>query len=263
MAIINVTPDSFSQDGCLQKHKDYVRAACRLAKGFVREGADILDVGGESSRPGARPVTVKEELRRVIPVIEALKEQVPVPISVDTYKPQVAQAALKAGASIVNNIKGTQVQRSLIKWVCEYNAAIVLMHMGGRSPATMQRKIFYRNLIDEIIVSLKKSMEICLDFGLKLDKIIVDPGIGFGKTVEHNCEIIQRLADFAQLRRPILVGTSRKSFIGKILGNDEKERLLGTGATVCASVMNGAHIVRVHDVAAMAKVVRMTDALLS
>jgi len=247
MGIVNVTPDSFSQDGCLEKSHEPHNVAINLARKHIREGADIIDIGGESTRPGAKRISVKEEISRVIPTIETLAKKTKVPISVDTYKPAVAKAALAAGASIVNNIMGSKPDPSLLKVVKNYNAAIILMHIQG-TPRTMQRQIYYRDLTEEIIASLRNSIEKCLEIGIKSDKIIIDPGIGFGKTVEHNLEIVNRLGDFKTLRRPLLVGTSRKSFIGKVLSKDIGHRLIGTAATVCASILKGAHMVRVHDV---------------
>ncbi|HOY09440.1 MAG TPA: dihydropteroate synthase [Candidatus Omnitrophota bacterium] len=265
MGIINMTPDSFSQDGCISiggkgKGPD---TAIRKALTFIRQGADIIDIGGESSRPGAKRIPLKEELARVIPVIKALAQKVDNPISVDTYKPLVARHALDAGASIVNTIMGTSPDRRLLKMVQHYEAAVILMHMRG-TPRTMQNNIVYNNLITEIKDSLQKSLEICLEIGIKSDRIILDPGIGFGKTAEHNLEIINRLNEFQSLRCPLLIGTSRKSFIGKVLREDvPRQRTWGTAATVCASILKGAHILRVHDVKEMIAVARMTDAIIN
>ena len=262
MGIVNVTPDSFSQDGCWNLKKRSPDSAIRYAQTLIRDGADVIDVGGESSRPGAKPITVEEELKRVIPVIKKLSQKnTHIPISIDTYKPQVAQAALDAGAVIVNNIFGTQLNTALLKMIARYDAAIVLMHMQG-TPRNMQQRIHYRDLMTDIIDALHKSMEKCLEIGIKSDRIIIDPGIGFGKTVEHNLEIINCLHKLKQLHRPILVGTSRKSFIGKILDKDTSHRLGGTAASVSASILRGAPIVRVHDVKAMKDVVLLTDAIL-
>lgn len=261
MGIINVTPDSFSQDGCLTE-KDFVDKAVRRARGMLREGADILDIGGESSRPGAKRVPAKEEAARVVPVISRITRTFPVPISVDTYKPAVARRALDAGASIVNNIRGVQAEKRLLQMVRDYDAAVVLMHMRG-TPRTMQRNTRYMDLMDEITGSLQKSIEICLEIGIKSDKIIIDPGIGFGKSADQNLEILNRLTEFKRLGCPILVGTSRKSFIGKILEKDVRHRLMGTAATVSAAILNGANIVRVHDVKAIADTVKVTDAIVN
>lgn len=262
MGIVNVTPDSFSQDGCLGKSRAAHITALSLARKHIREGADILDIGGESTRPGAQRISVKEEIGRVIPTIAALSKKFKIPISIDTYKPMVAKAALDAGASIVNNIMGTKPELSLLKMVRDYNAAIVLMHIKG-TPKTMQKAIHYSNLTGEIIGSLRKSIEKCLEIGIKSDRIIVDPGIGFGKTVGNNLEILNRLGDFKVLKCPLLIGTSRKSFIGNILDKDVHHRLMGTAATVCAGIIRGAHIVRVHDCKAIKDVVTMTDAIIN
>jgi len=261
MGIINVTPDSFSRDGCLKKSQG-TRHALLLARKHIKDGADIIDIGGESTRPGAHYIPVDEEIKRVIPVIEALAKKTDIPISVDTYKQPVSKAALDAGATIINNIMGTKPKTSLLKMVKNYNAAIVLMHIQG-IPKTMQKSIRYKNLIGEIIGSLQKSIEKCLEIGIKSDKIILDPGIGFGKTVEHNLEILNRLGDFKILEKPLLIGTSRKSFIGKILNREVGNRLIGTAATVCTSIVNGAHIIRVHDVKSIKETVTMTDAIIN
>ncbi len=262
MGVVNVTPDSFSRDGCLSRTGG-PKYALSLAQKYIRDGADIIDIGGESSRPGALRITAKEEINRVIPTIQALVKKTTVPISIDTYKPLVAKAALDAGASIVNNIMGTNNPNdNLLKMIKKYDAAVVLMHMRG-TPQTMQRNIHYHDLIDEIISALGKSIEKCLEIGIKSDKIILDPGIGFGKTVEHNLEILNRLDDFGALERPLLIGTSRKSFIGKVLNREVGNRLMGTAATVTTSITRGAHIVRVHDVKAMKEIALMTDAILN
>jgi len=261
MGVVNVTPDSFSRDGCLSRMGGS-KCALSLAQKHIRDGADIIDIGGESSRPGALRITAREEIHRVIPTIQALVKKTTVPISIDTYKPLVAKAALDAGVSIVNNIMGTNPNDNLLKMIKKYDAAVVLMHICG-TPRTMQRNIHYRDLIVEIITALGKSIEKCLEIGIKSDKIILDPGIGFGKTVEHNLEILNRLGDFGALKRPLLIGTSRKSFIGKVLDREIENRLMGTAATVTTSIVHGAHIVRVHDVKRMKDIVSMTDAILN
>ncbi len=262
MGIVNITPDSFSQDGCLHGNKNFLSRAIDHALRLVEQGTDILDIGGESSRPGARAVSPEEEIRRVLPVIRALAKRIKIPISIDTYKPLVARQALDAGATIVNDIKGISLDTNLLKMVRDYKAAIVLMHLRG-TPQTMQKNTRYKSLIPEIIHALQKSIEKCLDIGMKSDKIIVDPGIGFGKMPEQNLEIIHRLADFQVLNQPILIGTSRKSFIGKILNKAVTERVMGTAATICASILNGAHMVRLHDVGALKDIVLMSDAILN
>ena len=261
MGIVNLTPDSFSKDGCLSKKHDK-GYAIRLAKKMIRQGANIIDIGGESSRPGAKSISVADERRRVIPTIKELVKTAKIPISVDTYKSSVAKEALDTGATIVNNIKGIRAEKSLLKMVRDYNAAIVLMHIQN-TPRNMQKNVHYRNFLSEIASSLQKSIEKCLEIGIKSDRIIIDPGIGFGKTVENNLEIINRLPEFDKLKKPILIGTSRKSFLGKVLDSDVGHRLLGTAASVSAGIMRGAHIVRVHDVKEIVETVKVTDAILN
>lgn len=258
MGIINVTDDSFSRDGCLAQRGDFVHRAVNRGRIMARQGADILDIGGESSRPGAIRISAQEEIKRVIPVISSLGKLPHVLISVDTYKPLVAKHALDAGAVIINNIEGAKPNKSLLRVVKRYDAAVVLMHMRG-TPRTMQKRIHYTDVVREITAELRNSIEICLEIGIKSDKIIIDPGIGFGKTVADNLEIINRLTEFSKLNCPLLIGTSRKSFIGKILDKEVTARGWGTAASVCASILNGAHIVRVHDVLAMKDVARVTD----
>ena len=262
MGIINMTPDSFSGDGCLRNSLVVQDQALQLADKLIKEGADILDVGGESSRPGSKRISVQEELKRIIPFVKALSSKVKIPVSVDTYKPRVVQEALDAGARIINTIKGINMDKSLLKMVKRYKACIVLMHMKG-TPLTMQRNIRTKNLMGGILESLRKSIEICFEIGINSDKIIIDPGIGFGKTVEHNLEIINHLDKLKILRQPILIGPSRKSFIGEILNKGVNDRLVGTIVSVCSSVLRGAHIVRVHDVKAVKEAVLMTDAILN
>ena len=257
MGIVNGSPDSFSGDGKINT------AAClRYARKLIAEGADILDIGGESTRPGALSVPLKEEIRRVIPVIDVLARKIKTPISVDTSKLEVARRALDAGASIVNNIRGTQIEKSFLKMVRDYKAAIVLMHMRG-TPATMQSKARYKEVVSEVIEELQISVEKCLAIGIKKDRIIVDPGIGFAKTTDQSLCLIDHLNRLNVLHCPILLGTSRKSFIGQILQKDAGQRLMGTAATVTAGVMRGAHIVRVHDVKAIKETLKITDAILN
>ncbi len=262
MGVVNMTPDSFSGDGHWQGTKKNLSKAIRYAQKLIHDGADILDIGGESSRPGAKQVSEKEELRRVIPLTTALAKKIKIPISIDTYKPIVAQHALDAGAAIVNNIMGINPDKNLLRMARNYDAAIVLMHMRG-NPQTMQKNIKYNNLIKDIIAALRKSLENCLELGIKSDKIIIDPGIGFGKTATHNLEILNRLEKFKNLRRPVLIGTSRKSFIGKVINKNVGQRMWGSAASVAVSILKGAHIVRVHDVAAMRDVAVMTDAIIN
>ncbi|MCX5680896.1 MAG: dihydropteroate synthase [Candidatus Omnitrophica bacterium] len=261
MGILNVTPDSFSSDGLLTKLGTNPRAHLRYGLNLIKQGADILDIGGESTRPGAKPISAKEEIKRVVPVIRLLAQKTNTPISVDTCKPRVAKLALEAGASIVNIIMGTVVTKTMLNIIKDYDAAVILMHMR-RTPRTMQKRIHYKNLMKEIIAELKSSVEKCLETGIKSDRIIIDPGIGFCKTTKHNLEIIKRLKQLSILKTPILIGTSRKSFIGSIVNKEPSKRQWGTAATVCASILNGAHIVRVHDVAPMRDVADVTDAII-
>lgn len=262
MGIINMTPDSFSRDGCIGPKKNALAYGLSKARRFIKEGADILDIGGESTRPGARPISDQEEAARVIPFIKKLKKNVAIPLSVDTYKTEVAHRALDAGADVINNINGIHINKKLVTLIKKYGAGIVLMHIKG-TPRTMQKNVHYDNLLREIYQSLKHSIEKCLEWGINSDKIIIDPGIGFGKTVEHNLTILNRLDYFKKLKFPLMVGTSRKSFVGKILNEDVDNRLWGSLATVCAAIYNGAHIVRVHDVQETKHVVNICDSVLN
>ncbi len=241
MGILNVTPDSFSDGG---KYMD-VDSAVERAREMVREGADIIDVGGESSRPFAEPVSEQEEMRRVLPVIEAL-EELKVPISVDTYKPRVAEEALKRGASIVNDIFGLR-NEGMVDVVRDYDAAVVIMHMKGE-PKNMQKNPSYEDVIGEIVQFLRRQADFAISKGVDENRIIVDPGIGFGKRVVDNLMILRSVESFRALGFPVLIGTSRKSFIGNILDVEVSERLMGTVSSNVIAYMNGASIFRVHDV---------------
>jgi dihydropteroate synthase len=255
MGIINLTPDSFSADGFYPSGVGSQVSGIiidRIEK-MVEEGADIIDFGGESTRPGAKPVPVKEELSRTIPVIKAVAKKIKVPISIDTYKPQVAKLALDNGASLVNDVTGLR-NPEMAKVIARYKAGVVVMHMKG-NPRTMQKNPKYVSLIDELIDYLDKAIKLAKACGIDEEKIIIDPGIGFGKSVEHNLEILKRLREFKVLGKPILVGPSRKSFIGKILNVNPQQRILGeqsrTTGTVSSCVLaakSGANILRVHDV---------------
>lgn len=257
MGILNVTQDSFS-DGGLYFDKS---SAINRANQMVDEGADIIDIGGESTRPGSEPVSAEEELRRTIPVIEALSKKITVPISIDTYKSEVAKSAIEAGASMVNDISGLRFDPKMPEIIAHYNVPVVIMHIKG-TPKDMQQNPVYEALIPEIIEYLRDSISIAKKAGISDDKIIIDPGLGFGKTFEHNLEIICNLREFTLLKKPILIGPSRKAFIGNILGDvPVTERLEGTAAAVAISIMNGANIVRVHDVREMVKVARVADAI--
>lgn len=256
MGILNVTPDSFSDGGQYQDTETAIHHGIRMAE----DGADVIDIGGESSRPGSEPVSVDEELSRVTPVIEALAKKIEIPISIDTYKPDVARAALDAGASIINDITGLADER-MRSLAAERKTPTIIMHMKG-APRNMQENPEYEDVISEIMAFFRERIALAVEADLPEEYIIIDPGIGFGKTLEYNLEIIRDLADFKTLGRPILVGTSRKAFIGKILGGlPPTERLEGTAATVAISIMNGANIVRVHDVKEMGQVAKMSDAV--
>ncbi|MBT1074536.1 dihydropteroate synthase [Geobacter grbiciae] len=257
MGILNVTPDSFS-DG--SRYLDLDRAEER-AHQMVEQGADIVDIGGESTRPNIAPVDADEELRRVIPLVERLAGRIPVPISVDTYKAVVAREALRVGAEIVNDISGLTFDPAMAATVAEADAGLVVMHTRGR-PDTMQRDTAYGNLIAEVIDFLRQSVLIAEAAGVSKERIVVDPGIGFAKSVQGNLEVLRQLRDVASLQLPILVGTSRKSFIGTILGRNVDERLFGTAATVALAVANGASIIRVHEVREMRDVADMAHAVL-
>jgi dihydropteroate synthase len=257
MGILNVTPDSFSDGGVFYSHKKAIEHGLRM----VDEGADIIDIGGESTRPGSRSVPTSVELKRVIPVIDALINKTNVPISIDTKKAQVAKLAVKAGAEMINDISALNGDRNMIKAVRETRAAVIIMHMRG-NPRNMQKgDLAYDDLMEEITDYLKKSSVKALNAGIEKDCIVIDPGIGFGKTPEDNYKIIQNLSELKGLGMPVMVGTSRKSFIGKVIGGEPGDRIEGTAATVAAAIINGCHIVRVHDVAAMKKVAAVADAI--
>lgn len=258
MGALNVTPDSFS-DGGLYYDRD---AAIARGVQMEEEGADIIDVGGESTRPGAQAVSEDEELGRIIPIIERLSRENETPISVDTYKSGVADKALKAGASIVNDISGLRFSPDMAKVAADHNAALIIMHIKG-TPGDMQANPVYADVVGEIIDYLRESIELALKAGVSRDRILIDPGIGFGKTLEHNLTILDRLNEFRVLGCPIVLGTSRKRFIGTVLDIPEPDqRGEGTAATIALGIAQGAHVVRVHDVAQMTKVARMTDAIL-
>ena len=258
MGILNVTPDSFSDGGMFYDKDKAIAYGIKMAS----EGANIIDVGGESTRPGAFGIPPKEQIKRVIPVIRALAEKTKAFISIDTSSSIVAEAAINAGAVIVNDISGLRIDKNLAAVIARYNAGCVIMHIKG-SPRTMQKFPRYKNLMKEIRAWLKAGIDIAIDAGISRDRIIVDPGIGFGKTVKHNLEIIKNLSCLNNLKRPVLIGPSRKSFIGKILNLPVEGRLMGTAASVSIGIACGAHIVRVHDVKEMLEVARVTDAILT
>jgi dihydropteroate synthase len=257
MGILNVTPDSFSDGGLYCSQQKAVERGLQM----VDEGADIIDIGGESTRPGAVSVSAAIELKRVLPVIESLVKQVKIPISIDTKKAQVAWQAAASGAEIVNDVSALLGDKKMTKTIKETGAAVILMHMRG-NPRNMQKdNLVYENLMGEIKDYLKKSSEKARKAGIEKDCLVIDPGIGFGKTSEDNYKIIKNLSQLKELGMPVMIGTSRKSFIGKVTGGEPEQRLEGTAATVTAAIMNGCHIVRVHDVAAMKKVAAVTDAI--
>jgi dihydropteroate synthase len=260
MGVLNVTPDSFSDGGKFISVKDAVAAAL----GMERAGADILDIGGESTRPGSRGVSAAEELARLLPVLEALRGRLKIPISVDTRKAAVAEIALGAGAEILNDVSGLRHDARLAEVAARSRAPLILMHMRG-TPETMQKVPFAKNVIPDVIAGLRGSIAMARRAGVAKSRIILDPGIGFGKSFAQNYKLLANLPLLAKLGYPLLVGTSRKGFIGKTLGSKggklapAEERAWGTAATVAASIWNGAHIVRVHDVAEMAQVSRVAD----
>lgn len=252
MGIVNVTPDSFSDGGTFFKASDAVDHALKLEQ----DGADIIDIGGESSRPGSEPVSCTEEIERVVPVIEGIRKRSSVPISIDTTKAPVANLAIESGANMVNDISAGQFDPAILQVVAEANIPICLMHMQG-VPKTMQELPRYNNLIDDISSFLSAAINRTLKAGVNINNIIIDPGIGFGKTVEDNVMILKNLESFKKLNRHLMVGASRKSFIGKLLGLDVKERLEATLATIPTSIEGGASIIRVHDVKASRRFIDM------
>jgi len=254
MGVLNVTPDSFSDGGEFVNPDRAVERAAQMEN----EGADFIDVGGESTRPGADPISSEEEIRRVAPVIERLRRRISIPISIDTYKPEVADAAMEAGAVILNDISGLTHDESMVRVAAKHKASVVVMHMLG-TPRDMQEKPFYRNVVKEVTTFLRSQSDYALKNGVT--QIIVDPGIGFGKTVEHNLQLIRGLDSLRELNYPVLVGPSRKSFIGKLLDLPVAQRLEGTAAAVTACILNGASIVRIHDVKEMKRVAIIADAL--
>ncbi|MDD5476947.1 MAG: dihydropteroate synthase [Candidatus Omnitrophica bacterium] len=260
MGIINLTPDSFSGDGLYKANrKEHLKLVLEKAQKMSADGADIIDLGGQSSRPGAKAISTKEELLRTAPAVKLLAKKITTPISIDTTKPEVAEAALEAGAQIINDISGLRNKR-MIKVAAKYKAAVVIMHMLGL-PVNMQKKIAYHSLIDDITAYLKTAIESACSGGINPDKIIIDPGLGFGKTKEHNLAIMRHLADFKVLGKPILIGPSRKSFIGKVLGTDVKKRTAGSLAASVMAALNGANILRVHDVKETNQSLKIVEAI--
>jgi dihydropteroate synthase len=275
MGILNLTPDSFSGDGLfvadsLPSTSEGEEPGVREAHRFLATGADILDIGGESTRPGSQPVTAKEELQRVLPSLRAIMAEFPdALVSIDTYKASVAEEALKAGASIVNDVWGLRADPALAKVAARYQAAVVLMHNRSK-PANVEVReqlgkayvgAEYQNLLEDVKRELLESVAIAHSAGIPDERIILDPGLGFGKTVEQNLELINRLDEIRALGYPVLLGPSRKSFIGYTLNLPPEQRLEGTAATIAIGITRGADIVRVHDVEAILRVAHMTDAI--
>lgn len=256
MGILNVTPDSFSDGGRFLKPDDAIRRAETLAE----EGADLIDVGGESSRPGADPVPIEEEIRRVVPVIEKLSKRLRVPISIDTCKAEVARRAVAGGARIINDISAFRFDSGMAPLAAREGVPVVLMHMQG-TPKYMQAVPLYTDVIHEITEFFLERILFAEQAGVARERIVLDPGIGFGKTTDHNLEILARLDEFRPVGRPILIGPSRKSFIGQVLGLPAEERLEGTAAAVAVGILNGAAIIRVHNVKSMGRMARMVEAM--
>lgn len=256
--VINVTPDSFS-DGALYIDRD---KATERGVELVSEGSDIIDIGGESTRPGSESVSVEEELNRVVPVISALRKKTDIPISIDTTKSEVAEAALNAGADIINDISSLLFDPRMGPLAARMDVPVILMHMKG-TPKTMQLNPSYENVTFEVKAFLKERLETAEAHGIKKEKLIIDPGIGFGKRFEDNLTLINNLSSLEELGRPVLVGISRKSFIGRILNVPPQERLEGTIASAILSIANGAHILRVHDVASVKKAILVAEAIMN
>ncbi len=257
MAILNVTPDSFSDGGKFADPNQAVNRALNL----MEEGADMIDIGGESTRPGAEPVSLDEELNRTIPVIKSIRKESDCLISIDTYKSAVAKAALNAGANVVNDISGFTFDSKMAPLVAKKNASVILMHIKG-TPRDMQKNPHYDNLIEEIKSFFQQQVEVAKMAGVRSKKIILDPGIGFGKRLEHNFAIIRELGQIRAMGYPVLLGPSRKSFIGMTLDTPVEERLEGTLASITAGIMNGARIVRVHDIVETRRAVTITEKIM-
>ena len=256
MGILNVTPDSFSDGGRYLEPDAAVERGCRMAE----EGADVIDVGGVSTRPGAEGISAEEEARRVVPVVKRLARLVPVPLSVDTASAQVAAQALDAGASLINDITALRGDPTMASTIAKHRAGVVLMHMQG-TPRTMQERPRYRDVVQEVAEFLIRAAEQAQEAGIDRARLLIDPGLGFGKTVRHNLQLLQALPRFVALGWPVVIGPSRKSFIGKTLGLDLPERLAGTLACVAYAQRSGAHMVRVHDVKETTQWLRMWDAI--
>jgi dihydropteroate synthase len=262
MGVLNVTPDSFSDGSKFYKEEHAIEHALRME----RAGADLIDIGAESTRPGSEGISAEEEWKRLMPVLGGLRRLLKIPISIDTQKAEVAETALDAGAEIINDISGLKGDPRIAEVAARHRVPLVLMHMRGE-PRTMQKGPFARDVMKDILQGLRRSVAIARISGVVKSQIVLDPGIGFGKSFAQNYEVLQKLPELAKLGYPLLVGTSRKGFLGATLARDGKparpeERIWGTAATVTASILNGAHIVRVHDVEEMAQVARVTDCVL-
>jgi len=260
MGIINLSPDSFSGDGITD-----LETAVAQARRFVSQGVDILDIGGESTRPGSAPVLVDDEIKRVVPIIERLVSEVTIPLSIDTYKSEVARRALEAGATMINDQWGLKRDQRLAELAAEWSVPIILMSnqrgKGGYDVGVRRDTAYYEDVMAEVTSSLQKSLELALRTGVPWENVILDPGIGFGKTWRQDLELIHRLEELKELGRPILIGPSRKSFIGLVLDLPADERLEGTAAAIAIGIAKGADMVRVHDVQQMVRVCRMSDAI--
>ncbi|SFG60645.1 Dihydropteroate synthase [Halobacillus alkaliphilus] len=250
MGILNITPDSFSDGGRFNT----VEGAVRRAAAMEKDGAHIIDIGGESTRPGHEPVSEKEEIERVIPVIKAIHQEVDLPISIDTYKAEVARQAIEAGASLINDVWGAKKEPAIAEVAAQYNVPVILMH--NRNDRN------YTSLIDDMKADLEESITIAKQAGVKEENIVLDPGVGFAKGKEENLAVMRNLHQFEAMGYPVLLGSSRKSFIGTILDLPKDERMEGTGATVCYGIAQGVHIVRVHDVKSIARMTKMMDAMM-
>jgi dihydropteroate synthase len=258
MGILNITPDSFSDGGEFNN----LDAALSQARNMVNSGVDIIDIGGQSTRPGAEEITETEELTRVIPIIKAIRQELSIPISIDTTRANVAQTSIKAGANLVNDISGATFDPQMLSVVASLDVPIVLMHIRG-TPKNMQELTDYEDVVEEVYQFLASRIDVALALGIKRSRLLIDPGIGFAKTYPQNIQLLKNLSRFRSLEVPILVGVSRKSFIGRILDkNNPKDRVWGTAAACCAAIAQGAHVLRVHDVPEIYDVCRVADTLL-
>ena len=258
MGVLNVTPDSFSDGGQFNE----IDSAILHVNKMLKNGADIIDIGGESTKPGSDPISASEELNRIVPIIKAIKgEHKDILISVDTYKSSVAKKAIKAGADFINDISGLTFDDEMVSLLAHRNIPVVIMHINGK-PKTMQKNILYSDLVFDVKNFFIKQCDYAINSGIKESNIIIDPGIGFGKTFDHNFTLLKRLKEFEDLGFPILIGPSRKAFIGDVLNLPSDERVEGTIATIVAGILNGANIIRVHDVKEIKRAVKVTEKIL-